>query len=202
MLCTIADIKARLGLTTTDHDAVLTQIAAGFTALADRFCGRTLLVTAGDVTEYYTGHCNMIQLRRYPVVSITSIKECYGYNFDDVDPLTADTDYRLIDSGSDNRGVIARLWSSWYNGFDGIQVVYRGGYCAAGVSPTEETNEVALPDDLREAAIEQCSMIFKRRDDIGLSGISFDGGSFSKFTAMDLLPMVKSVLTDYRRLSI
>ena len=202
MLCTIADIKARRGISITDHDAVLTQIAAAFTARADRYCGRTRLVTAADATDYVTGQTNMIQLLRYPVVSITSIKECYGYNYDDVDPLTADTDYRLIAPGSDNRGVIARIWGCWYTGFDGIQVVYRGGYCAAGVSPAQGTAEVALPDDLREAAILQCSFVFKRRDDIGLSGISFDGGSMNKFAALKLLPEVADILAGYKRITI
>ena len=32
-----------------------------------------------------------------------------------------------------------------------------------------------MPADLREAAIEQSSFLFKRRDDIGLAGIGFDG---------------------------
>jgi hypothetical protein len=197
MLCTIDDIKLRLGLDST-HDALLTQLVAGFTRAADTFCNRVLLVTAADVTDYYTGGSPLLQLRRYPVVAISSIKECLGYNFDDVAPLVADTDYRLVNPGDDNRGILLRLYVSWNGNWDGIQVKGRGGYCAAGVTP--QTGEVALPDDLREAAIQQCSFLFKRRDDIGLSGVSFDGGSFDKSENLKLLPGVAATLTAYRRL--
>lgn len=202
MLCTINDIKTRLGEGGTAFDDLLTQIAAGFTARADQFCSRGLLVTAADVTEYYAGSSQMIQLRRYPVVSIASIKECLDYNFDDAAPLLADTDYRLIGPGADNRGILMRMYGCWLGGFDGVQVVYSGGFCAAGVTPEENSGEHLLPDDLREAAIQQCSFLFKRKDDIGLSGVSFQGGSFSKFESLKLLPEVAAVLDSYRRLVI
>lgn len=200
MLCTISDIKERLGLAAaeTTHDAVIERIILGFTARAERYCGRGLLAPSADVTEYYTGGVQLLQLYRCPIIAITSIKECLGYNFDDADGLNADTDYRLVNPGSDNRGVLARLYGCWFGGYDGIQVIYRGGYEAAGVTP--ETGKYALPDDLREAAIFQCSFLFKRRDDIGLSGVSFQGGSFNKFDALKLLPEVAHILDSYKRI--
>lgn len=197
MLCTIADIKDRLGLTGTTHDAVIEQIVKGFTARAERFCRRGLVAPDADVTEYYTGGTQMLQLMRYPVIAITSVKECWAYNFDDVDPLTSEQDYRLLGGGQ--RGLLLRLWSVWPGMFDGVQVVYRGGYCAAGVAPQD--GETALPDDLREAAICQCSFVFKRRDDIGLSGVSFAGGSINKFESLKLLPEVEATLKSYQRIS-
>jgi len=199
MLCTIADIKARLGISDkTEFDAVLTQIAAGFTARADQFCGRTLLASAADVTEYYTGKCEYLRLVSYPIIAITSIKEAWDYNFDDAAALIANTDYRILDAGK--TGLIARLYGDWCNQPDGIQVIARGGYCAAGVTPA--AGEHALPDDLRDAAICQCSFVFKRKDDLGLSGVSFNGGSFNKFESLKLLPEVEAVLRSYIRLSI
>ena len=87
---------------------------------------------------------------------------------------------------------------NWSRTRDSVQVIYKGGYCSAGQAPG--AGEYAMPADLREAAIEQATFIFKRKDDIGLAGVSAEGGSISKFSSMDLLPMVKNVLNDYRRL--
>ena len=80
-----------------------------------------------------------------------------------------------------------------------IRVVYKGGYVAP--ADTVDTGETALPDDLREAAIEQSQFIFKRRNDIGLTSVSTNGMSISKYSAMDLLPNVKKILERYRRIA-
>lgn len=196
-LCTLQDLKDRLGITKTEHDDTLNAIITGFAARADTFCDRTLIAPASDVTECYTGQSEYLQLKQYPVIAITSIIESWDYGFDET-ALTANTDYRLMNSGK--KGMLSRLYTSWLAKDDSIQVIYRAGFIAAGVSP--QAGETALPGDLREAAIQQCTFIFKRRDDIGLSGVSFDGGGIQKFSSMSLLPDVEKVLTAYRRISL
>jgi len=157
-----------------------------------------LLNYTNYVTEYYTGLGRYLQVRRYPIVSISSIKEAALYDFDGADTLVVNEGYRIIAAGAE--GILHRVYTNWLNTPDGIQVIYKGGYCSAGQAPGE--GEYLLPDDLREAAIEQSSFIFKRKDDLGLSAVGFQGGSISKFSAMDLLPMVKKVLDNYRRPSL
>ncbi len=194
-ICTLADVKDRLGETETDHDVTINRIITGLEAIFNEYTRRTLIVNAADVTEYYTTEGRYLQLNRYPVVSITSIKQAIDYDFDNTDVMTADTDYRLIGAGKN--GIIYRMNLSWFATADSIQVVYRGGYTAAGQEPGD--GEFAMPADLREAAIEQTSFIHKRKDDIGLAGVGFEGGSISKFSSMNLLPMVKKILDNYRR---
>jgi len=194
-ICTVADVKDRLGLSGTDYDTQLNRIVLGVESIFNNETRRNLIITPVDVTEYLTGRGSVIQLARYPIVSVTSIKEAWDYDFSAAAALVADTDYRLIGAG--RNGLLGRIGCSWISSRDSIQAVYRGGYCSAG--QTQGEGEYYLPGDLREAAIEQASFIFKRRDDIGLSGVGFQGGSISKFSAMDLLPMVKEVLTNYRR---
>jgi len=198
-ICTLADIKDRIGIPTanTDNDATINTIISSLAAIFDTFTGRNLIVSAA-VTEYYTCYTNQLKLKRYPVAQITSIKEAYDYDFDSKDALTANIDYRLINSGA--KGIICRLYGTWSMFPDSVQVIYRGGYAAAGATPG--TGETALPADLREAAIEQASFIYKRRNDIGLTAQSFDGGSIDKFSAMKLLPMAKDILDSYRRLTL
>jgi hypothetical protein len=197
-ICTLADVKDRLGESGAEHDTLLNRLIASLESLFDSYTGRHLIVPSADVTEYYSGRGPLLQIRRYPVVSITSIKEAVDYDFTGADALVADTDYRIVNDG--RNGIILRIYSVWDALSDSIQVVYKGGYCAAGVTPGE--GETALPDDLREAAIEQATFFFKRRDDLGLSSVSFQGGSISKFSPMDLLPIVKKTLDNYLLLSV
>jgi hypothetical protein len=197
MLCTLQDIKDRLAISDTDYDSMITAIIAGITGIFEGHCQRPLVITAADIVENYTGLSNYLKLNRYPVVSITSIIETWDYSFDET-PLTANTDYRLINVGKN--GLLYRLYMSWRDLADSIQVTYRGGYTAAGDVPGE--GETAIPDALKEAAILQCCFVFKRRDDIGLSAVSFDGAGFQKFSAIKLLPMVSDVLNSYRRITL
>jgi len=192
-ICTLTDVKDRLGLSGTDHDQAIERIISGLDSIFESYAHRILLVNAAETTEYYTGLGVRLQLKRYPVVSITSVKQAYDYDFDSADALGADTDYRLITAN----GILYRINAFWPEVEQGIQIIYRGGYCSAGQAPGE--GEFAMPADLREAAIEQACFLFKRRDDIGLSGVSAEGGSISKFSPMDLLPMVKKILDSYRR---
>lgn len=193
-VCTLADVKDRLGIDDTDHDSVLSRIIAGLESMFDSFCGRNLVLPGAAVTEYYSPCGSYLRLRRYPVVSITSIKESTLYDFDSAEALTADTDYRILNGGKN--GIVLRLLGDWFSLADNVQAVYRGGYAAAGASLG--AGETALPDDIREAAIEQACFLFKRRDDLGLAGVSFEGGSITKYAPVDLLPLVKHALDQYR----
>lgn len=196
-ICTLDDIKHRLGISDsdTDHDELLNTIIAGIEGIFDNYTRRKLIQTAADVTEYYTGDCEYLKLLRYPVISITSVKESWDYNFDDTDALTEDTDYRILNSG--RTGMLFRAYGSWLKREDSIQIVYRGGYAPAGTSPAAD--ETALPAEIREAAIEQASFLYKRKDDIGLTSVSYDGGSISKFAAIKPLPQVAQILDSYKR---
>jgi len=201
MLCTLTDLKTRIGIDSADtaQDDLLTALIAGFTAAAEGYCGRALVLTAEDVTEYYSGVAEFLCLRRYPVVEITSVKEAIDWDFDSATALVADSDYRLVGSGE--KGILYRCYGKWSPVPDSIQVVYRGGFLSAEPGEGEPVEgEIAMPADLQTEAINQCSFLYKRKDDLGLSGVSFQGGSFNKFADLDLLPTVRQTLDRYRRL--
>lgn len=199
MLCQNSDIKTRLGIG-TEFDTILTAIVAGVTGLFEAYCNRKFIVPAAAVTEYLAGGCAFIQLEYFPIVAITTLKETYGdFDFTNADALVANTDYRILSGGK--TGVIQRMYADWPEGCDTVQAVYRGGYTAAGSSPG--TGETAVPADLKEVAILAACMLFKRRDDIGLSSISAMGGNVSVFAELGFPPIVKSVLdAKYKRVSI
>lgn len=195
-LCTLNDIKQRLGKTDTADDELFNQIILGIESLFDDYTGRRLIQPTVAVTECYTGEGAYLQLQRYPVILISSIKEALDYDFDSIDALVANSDYRILKDGL--KGILWRILGKWSTVPGSIQIIYRGGYCPAGQTPAE--NETAVPSDLREAAILQACFLFKRKDDLGLSSVSFQGGSVSKFADIELLPMVKQVLDSYKKI--
>jgi hypothetical protein len=199
-LCTLADIKTRLGLSITDNDDIIEQIIDGIDGFFDNYTHRKLLLTDSAITEYYglDPGLRRLLLRRYPIVSIISIKEASDYDFVDAEALVANADYRLVNSGLN--GIILRLDGHWLSGEDTIQVLYRGGYCGANEMAGE--GEYDLPQELHDAAIMQACFIFKRKDDIGLDSVSTLGGSISKFAEIELLPLVRQVLDKYKQLSL
>jgi len=194
-LCTLDDIKARLGIVNTDSDDIIGDVISGVTSMFETYCDRPLIAPAQDVTEYYSGVGDYLQVRRYPLIAIATLKESYSYNFASATAMTANTDYRILNDG--NNGVIMRMYVAWSQFPDSVQIIYRGGYCAAGVTPGD--GEHQLPDDLREAAIQQVCLVYKRKDDIGLSSVTFDGSAMQKNEKIDLLPLVKATLKKYRR---
>jgi len=198
-ICTVADIKSRLSISATDNDSLIAAIIAGVGEISDNYTGRSLIAPAADVTEYHTGNSSYLQLLQYPIISITSVKEASDYDFDNADALEADDDYRILAGGK--KGIIYKIsYCNWLEFPDSVRVVYRGGYCSAGQTPA--AGETALPSDLREAAIEQVTFIYKRKDDIGLSAVSFPGTSINKFAELDLLPLVKQTLDKYKRVTL
>jgi|GEM_PF-703485 len=194
-LCTLADVRTRLGYptTTTDDDDMIYDAIRGVSAQFDSYCNRTLLLNATAATETYDGGGELLVVKRYPIVSVTSVKEATDYDFDNADALTVNSAYRLMEE----KGIIASLNGRFITGADVVQVVYTGGYVAP--SDTVGTGETALPDDIREAAIEQVSFLVKRKDDIGLTAVSAQGVNITKFSPIDLLPNVKRILNKYRR---
>lgn len=196
-LCTLMDVKGRLVIDGAESDEMILRIIKGVEAIFNNYCNRVLLQDNSDATEYYTGCHHLLQLKKYPVISITSITESYDYtyDFDNGTVLVENADYRLLDSG--RKGMINRIIAQWPSHAEGIQIIYRGGYCPAGSTPG--TGEIEVPNDLREAAIEQTCLIYKRRDDIGLSSQSFDGGSYNNFASLKLLPLVEETLKAYKR---
>jgi hypothetical protein len=77
------------------------------------------------------------------------------------------------------------------------RVTYTGGYVLPGGTPTG--NQVALPDDLERACIEQVAVWFQQRDKLGLIRHWPSGGIYMVFVQTPLLPMVEAVLRYYRR---
>lgn len=200
-LCTRDNLKARMGLTGDGDNTLLDGMIAGVSARMARACGRiapdgTPCLEKTSLTEVLgvpDRDMTMLYLRARPVVSITTIKEGLYNDFTDSDELTAGDDYHA----DLNRGRLHRIGCSWRFGPQTVEVVYVGGYVAAGVTPGD--GEQALPDDLVDAAMQQCQYLYQRRSELGATGTSVEGGSVSWAGQYTLLKDVREVCRSCQR---
>jgi hypothetical protein len=194
-LCTRDDLRERCNIEDSDtqYDALMDSIIRGVSGKFDIETNRTLLLNASDVTETFKGGLGVIIVPRFPIVSVTSVTESLDYDWASETALTADDDYRVVKK----TGSIYRLHCTFLSGPDVVQIVYKGGY--VGPEDTATTSQTALPDEIREAAIQQAQFIFQRREAVGLTSTSSPGLSVSTYSGSDMMPQVKSVLRKYRR---
>lgn len=189
-LCTFDDVRVALSDLNEDTSRIsIEDSIEAFSALAEKRSLRRFRKTtvANPETEIFSivGYERTLRLRRYPVASVTSIKEDYDGNFAAVQAYDA-TDY-YVDA---ERGTITRRGSAWIMGDGNLQVVYAGGLFS---DPAE------VPSDLRWAAVQQVVHWWKFRDKLGIISISVPGSSVTQYSQAPLLPAVEEVLRLYRR---
>lgn len=146
-LTTLSTVKAELNLTTTDaaRDAVLSRYITEASAAVANFCNREFVVEVIKDRFYpsrevplqsIVGGVDPIQLSRWPVTTLTSIKE-------NGETLVEDDDFILDDA----RGLLFRLDANAYPtrwGAYPIVAEYSAGYAA-------------IPSDVSDAVIRTVS---------------------------------------------
>lgn len=199
MIAKLADLKTRLGIAGSAQDNTLTQILKDVGAMFDTHCNRTLLYSASDETEYFDGDVGELLLRRWPIVSITSVKEDDDQDWANATALTLNSDYRRHDP----RGRLIRLPDDtrWLAGPNTVQVIYKGGYndpaeaAIAGVS--------YVPERIQQAALLQAQFGWERRNQMSqasTSPVGGAGGVVSTQSEYGMLRQVREMLASERRL--
>lgn len=201
MLCTLAQFKTRYDVSGTGHDTLITQILTGVSAQlaaeAGRICQGVPALEKTTVTETITirdDRLKTIILACRPVVLITEIKEALYGEFDDADAMVENDDYQI----DKPLGLLHRVACNWLAGNLSVKVTYIGGYTSAGEVVGD--GETALPDDIKEAALDQAGFVYQRRMSKGLTSESVQGGSISAYAQDKLLPGVVATMRRYRRL--
>ncbi|MCX7665459.1 MAG: phage head-tail connector protein [Gemmataceae bacterium] len=78
-LDTLANVKLRIGVTTTADDTLLTHLLSTASAQIQSICNRSFL--GGTFTEYFDGNETIFQLSNWPIVSVSSVKVDPTRNF-------------------------------------------------------------------------------------------------------------------------
>ena len=187
-LISIDDLKTFLEEDDADFDAQLNQIIPQVSSQIETYLNRELKEAAR--TEYFSGG------RRYYYVSAFPINPSPApiVTEDDV-TQTDNEDYFIFE----NDGLFEFQYetNNWRPKI--IKITWTGGYAEVDVDEGEgEELVLSVPDDMKQACIQQCAYVFKRRRDLGHSGVSTPNGNISYTAAIDLLPNVKTILDPHR----
>jgi hypothetical protein len=87
-LDTLANVKARLGITTSADDTLLGLLQETADAAITNYCNRDF--AGGTFTEYFPGGSEFVHLRNFPVDGVTSVKidPAYVFGTDTIIPAT------------------------------------------------------------------------------------------------------------------
>ena len=191
MLTQLSTLKARLGLETFDttDDALLVSILKLVSARFAADCNRLFDYGAALTCEFRADQWT-INVERPPIESVSAFHlkstEAEGWLAQPAIDYLLSPQKSIIELGQ-------VLGSSWQLG----RVTYTGGYVLPGAMPAG--NQLALPDDLEMACVEQVAYWYQRRAQLGLVSINSGSGLVQSYQSADLLPQVQAVLKHYER---
>lgn len=187
-LTTIADLKSLLSISVTTWDVLLQSLVTAASKFIANYCDRNFCSDGSDVTEYYDGYegsIRTLQLKKYPIASITSIQSRIGtftnptwYTYD------AATQYNFKPESGE---VFFQFCLP--RGHQNIKVIYKGGYLVADI-----------PQDVALACQKIASKEFLKRQAQGVKNESIGGASIA--WNEDLDPMIMHLLADYINMSL
>src|SRR5580765_3185072 len=191
MLTTLSNVKSRLGLELFDptDDALLTNILKHVSGRFALECNRIFDYASG-LTFEFPAEDNIICVDHPPVESVTAFhlksREAEGWVLQSaVSFLIAPK--RTVIELADSLGSVGEI----------ARVTYTGGFILPGTQPAG--SQVALPDEIEQACVEQVAYWYQRRSQLGLASVSNESGIVQQFQSTDLLPQVRAVLKRYVR---
>ncbi|HEV2208560.1 MAG TPA: hypothetical protein VG167_07275 [Verrucomicrobiae bacterium] len=195
MLTTLTTLHARLALTDSTQDTLLTAALKSLSARFDKLTNRTLARTETATFEFPTGDLELSP-PCYPVESVQKFEiktsELTGWQ-----EITPGPDFLIR-----NTCIISlRLPSALsLQPLALSRVTYTGGYVLPGTDPAP--GQTPLPDDIEQACVEQVAYWFQNRDRQGLKTYWPSGAAYYQFATLDLLDSVKSVLATHTRFTL
>lgn len=165
-LITVAQFKTYSSITATTWDTFLTDAVAEASKAVQKYCRKDFARAA--YTEQYTTKSQQrtLQLRQYPVNSVTTIHD------DPVRTFGADTLIAAADYYVDKEPGIIRFDLSLSRGNGNVKVVYNAGYDA-----TSDFGDV--PDDVKLATKKLVGAIFNKRRSDAQMGDSYGNESYT-----------------------
>lgn len=178
-LTTVDVVKAKLGITYNDDNAVIEDLINECSDWIESKINRQLKDSA-PVTEYYNGASNgKVLMRKYPVNSITSVAYASGtLDAPTWNVLPASSSY-VLDEYSGILNV-----EPMYTGSSNYRIIYRGGF-------------TTVPSDLVLACKKMVAKEYLRRNSEGAKGEQI--GDASASWDEDIDPSVTKILNRYKR---
>lgn len=190
MLTQLSTLKARLETIVTDFDDILTNSIKAVSARFEKEANRTF-GWGINLSQEFMADSTEIVVSNYPIASINGF---YIKTTDDESWVPAEGVQFLT-----RNNCVISLQEPLGTWRQQAYVDYNGGYNLPGDDPSPYTPP-PLPDDLEQAADEQCAAWFLNRDKVGLEVNWPKGGVYQKFSQLPLLPSVQETLKRYRRI--
>src|SRR5437660_1374857 len=191
MLTQLSTVKARLALTVTDYDGILTNAIKAVSDRFDKETNRTLARTTSGTHEFDVTDTEILP-PTYPIESVTK----FEIKPDEATGWSEQTGVKYLLRRACVISLSSPL-STIISQPSTCRVTYTGGYVLPGTTPG--AGQTALPDDLEQAAVEQVAYWYRNRDKLGLLRIWPHDGTYEGFAQLDLLREVKAVLRKYER---
>jgi hypothetical protein len=183
---TVAQLKARLGISDVTDDTVLGQVLDGACRAIDQVCGERFYTTAAAETRYFTATTSEV-VRPGPLVSITTLTTDDSEDRTYATSWTANTDYELEPANAVVDSVPYRAIRTTPVGSKSFPTTRRA------IKIVGKFGWSAVPDNIREAALLASERLWKRKDAIlGVVG-SFEMGELKQIVQSD--PEIKTLLT-------
>ncbi len=196
MLTQLSSVKARLGIldANSTYNALLTTAIKAASGRFARECNRIFDRGVNVTHEFPAFHTELIP-PRYPIEAVAGfdLKETEAIGWV---PQTPVPDY-LIRQAGEIPCIVSIVGSALGNTEQLARMTYTGGYVLPGT--VAGAGQTALPPEIEAQCIEQVAYWYARRDQLGLTSVSGQGGSIQALSSLDLLPSVKAVLKAYRR---
>jgi len=187
-LCSLADLKAYLKITSGTYDAILQSIKDSTEQFVKDYCGRDFLVTA-YTNDYYDGDgSSRLRTRQRPIISVDSIfcdpARLFGAN------TQIPTSAIINDQRSWNVGFIELYIWRFLFGLKSVQLNYTAGYAT-------------IPADLAHAVKLICAREYLLQDKNLTGQVSQDVGDRKITMNLDSIPKnAVEILDRYRRIEI
>ena len=183
MLVSLTEAKAFLEIATatTDFDSLIGQIIEYVSDRIETFLNRDL--TKSYYTSYFDSGRRKYYLNAYPIDATAVITVTV-----DGTTQTEDDDYYVWD----DEGLVEFSWTTTYTDPKQISITWLGGYSVTTISVASVSKDIlaTIPDSIKFACLLQSAFVFKRRKDIGLTGVSLPDGSFNTMFSGDCQPEV------------
>lgn len=171
--CTLAQLKAELGVADTDDDTVLEDSITSASRAIDQWCGRRFYADGGDTTRYFSASSpSTVRLTGAPdgvdLISVTSVTADRTGNGSFSETYTEGTDFHL---GPRSAAANGRPYTKlevdlpglpWPQGRDRIKVVGTFGWPSAH------------PPEVERATIALASQFYKQIREAPFGAASFD----------------------------
>ena len=161
-LVSLEDVKEALGITDNTKDSILTNYINRATDAIEKYCSRRFAFDTYTNQEYDGTGTNRINLKNYPIISLTSLEERTS-GFSNTSWETIDADFY---KDLDNEGQVY-FTGGFTRGVRNYRVTYSAGY-------------TTIPNDLQQACITLVSFFDNQTRSSGMKSETLGEYSYTK----------------------